>query len=108
MNAINMEVASRRGRLLVHSRVSEKKEKKKVTNQSDLPRFTYPLSISASDLVQADNTTFTVFAVKVKADLDTIFHDYDITDKAVRHETCVTRFYAEVFCPPRSESKLWT
>jgi hypothetical protein len=26
----------------------------------------------------------------------------------LRHETCVTRFYAEVFCPPRSESKLWT
>jgi hypothetical protein len=56
--------------------------KKKVSNQSDLPRFTYSMSGPASDLVQADAATFNVFAAKVKADLDSIFRDYDIEDKA--------------------------
>jgi subtilisin family serine protease len=56
--------------------------KKKVNNQSDLPRFTYPLTGSASDLVQSDAATFNAFAAKVKADLDSVFRDYDIQDKA--------------------------
>jgi hypothetical protein len=56
--------------------------KKKVSNQSDLPRFTYPMTGPASDLVQADAATFNAFAAKVKADLDSIFRDYDIEDKA--------------------------
>jgi hypothetical protein len=61
---------------------SQTSGKKKVSNQSDLPRFTYPLTGSASDLVQADPATFNAFAAKVKADLDSIFRDYDIEDKA--------------------------
>jgi subtilisin family serine protease len=56
--------------------------KKKVTSQADLPRFSYPVSGSASDLVQADDATFNAFAAKVQADLDSIFRDYDIADKA--------------------------
>jgi subtilisin family serine protease len=61
---------------------SQTSRKKKVSNQSDLPRFTYPLTGSASDLVQSDPATFNAFAAKVKADLDSIFRDYDIEDKA--------------------------
>jgi hypothetical protein len=57
-------------------------EKKKVSNQSDLPRFTYSLSGPASDLVQADAETFNAFATKVKADLDSLLRDCDIEDKA--------------------------
>jgi hypothetical protein len=56
--------------------------KKKVTSQADLPRFSYPVSGSASDLAQADDATFNVFASKVQADLDSIFRDYDIDDKS--------------------------
>jgi hypothetical protein len=56
--------------------------KRKVSNESDLPRFTYPIKGSASDLLQADAATFNIFAAKVRADLDTIFRDYDITDKS--------------------------
>jgi len=56
--------------------------KKKAGNQSDLPRFTYSLSAPASDLLQADPATFNAFAAKVKADLDSIFRDYEIEDKA--------------------------
>ncbi|MGA2098096.1 MAG: S8 family serine peptidase [Candidatus Acidiferrum sp.] len=61
---------------------SQTSGKKKVSNQSDLPRFTYPMTGPASDLVQADAVTFNPFAAKVKADLDSIFRDYDIEDKA--------------------------
>ena len=56
--------------------------KKKVNSQSDLPRFTYPMDKPASELVQADAATFNSFAAKVRADLETIFRDYDISDKA--------------------------
>ena len=61
---------------------SQTTEKKKVTKLSDLPRFTYPMSGSASDLVQADAATFNAFAAKVKADLDAIFRNYEMEDKA--------------------------
>src|SRR5450432_230344 len=56
--------------------------KKKVTSQSDLPRFTYPMDKPASELLQADAATFSAFAAKVRADLDTVFRDYDISDKS--------------------------
>ena len=51
--------------------------KKRVGSQSDLPRFTYSATGS-----QADDAAFNAFAAKVKADLDSIFRDYDIEDKA--------------------------
>ena len=63
-----------------YSQSSEKK--KKVTRQADLPRFSYLLVVPASELVQADDATFNAFASKVRADLDTIFRDYDIDDKS--------------------------
>jgi hypothetical protein len=69
--------------------------KKKVGNQSDLPRFTYSLTGSASDLVQADATTFNAFAAKVKADLDSIFRDYDIEDKATLRRLLSARLNLE-------------
>lgn len=56
--------------------------RKKVTSQADLPRFTYQMSMPASQLVQVDPATFAAFAVKVRADLDSVLRDYDITDKA--------------------------
>jgi subtilisin family serine protease len=64
---------------VVHSQTSGKK---KVSSQSDLPRFTYSMTGPASDLLQADAATFNAFAAKVRADLDSIFRDYDIEDKA--------------------------
>jgi len=56
--------------------------KKKVTSQADLPRFSYPVTGSASDLVQADDATFNAFASKVRADLDSVLREYDIADKS--------------------------
>lgn len=56
--------------------------KKKVSSQADLPRFSYPVQGSASDLVQGDDATFNAFASKVRGDLESVFRDYDIDDKA--------------------------
>jgi subtilisin family serine protease len=61
-------------------------EKRKVSNSDDLPRFTYPVKGSATELLQANVDVFHAFAVKVGADLDTMFRDYDIQDKATLRE----------------------
>ena len=60
----------------------EANKKIQVKDQSDLPRFTYPLSGPASVLLQADAASFNAFAVKVRTDLDAILRDYEIEDKA--------------------------
>ena len=68
------------------AQVSAAQAKKKVASQSDLPRFTYPMTMPASQLLQADQATFNPFADKVRTDLDTILRDYDISDKATLRE----------------------
>jgi hypothetical protein len=62
--------------------LSQSGGKKKVTSQADLPRFSYPLTGTASELVQSDDATFNAFARKVRADLDGVLRDYEIDDKA--------------------------
>src|SRR5271154_4369347 len=61
---------------------SQSSGKKKVTSQADLPRYSYSITGPASQLLEADDDTFNAFANKVRADLDTIFRDYDIDDKS--------------------------
>jgi hypothetical protein len=56
--------------------------KKKVTSQSDLPRFTYPVGGSASELLQSQDTTFNGFSSKVRADWGSTFRDYEVDDKS--------------------------
>src|SRR6476659_8102889 len=68
--------------LLCQICVAQVSAKKKVASQSDLPRFTYPMTMPASELLQADPATFNGFAEKVGADLNTILDGYDISDKA--------------------------
>jgi hypothetical protein len=71
--------------------ISATQAKKKVTSQSDLPRFTYPLSMPASELVQADAATFAPFADKVRTDLDSILRDYEISDRATLRTLLATK-----------------
>jgi len=68
--------------LLVPCSYPQTSGKKKVTSQSDLPRFTYPVKTSASGLLQSDDATFNAFASKVRADLESTLRDYQIDDKA--------------------------
>lgn len=70
--------------LFVHAFSSQAQTslKRKVNSQAELPRFSYPVKGLASELVQADDATFNTFASKVRADLDSVFRDYEIADKA--------------------------
>jgi len=57
---------------------------KKIVKESDLPRFTYLVHGTVANLVQSDPDTFSAFARKVRSDLQTIFDNYEIDDKATK------------------------
>lgn len=56
--------------------------KKVVKSEADLPRFNYPMSGTATELLQSDDATFHVFAAKVETDVDSVLNDYDVQDHA--------------------------
>ena len=56
--------------------------KKSVHSQSDLPRFSYWITEPPSQLIQQDTATFAILAGKVRSDLEEVFRDYEINDKA--------------------------
>ena len=56
--------------------------KTRITRQADLPRFSYPIAGTASQFVESDAATFDPFAVKVRADIDTVLADYKIEDRS--------------------------
>src|ERR1700730_8408899 len=78
--------------------------KTKVTSQSDLPRFSYPMDKPASELVQADAATFDAFATKVRADLETILRDYDISDKATMRDLLSVRLTLQQLAGEHSDA----
>jgi len=57
-------------------------QKKVVKTEDDLPRFNYPITGTATALLQSDDATFNAFAAKVKTDVDSMLNDYDIQDHA--------------------------
>jgi subtilisin family serine protease len=57
-------------------------QKKVVKTEDDLPRFNYPISGTATALLQSDDATFNAFAAKVKTDVDSVLDGYDIQDHA--------------------------
>jgi subtilisin family serine protease len=54
--------------------------KPKITKLDDLPRYTYPVTGSAVDLVTSD-AKFSAFAAKVRTNIEKDLQDYDIADK---------------------------
>jgi subtilisin family serine protease len=56
--------------------------RKVVNSEADLPRFNYPVTGTATELLQSDDATFNVFAGKVRADVDSVLKDYDVKDHA--------------------------
>jgi hypothetical protein len=60
--------------------------KKVVKTEADLPRFNYPLTTTATELLQSDDATFNAFAAKVRADVQSVLNDYDIQDHASLRE----------------------
>ena len=61
-------------------------EKATIASQSDLPHFSYPISGSASALVDADDATFAAFAKEVRANIERVLNDYDIKDRSTLRE----------------------
>lgn len=59
--------------------------------KDDLPRFTYSISGTATDLVRAPDANFAPFALKVAADVDSVLAHYDIRDVATLRELYSTR-----------------
>jgi subtilisin family serine protease len=57
-------------------------QKKVVKTEDDLPRFNYPITGTATDLLQSDDATFNIFAARVKTDVDSMLNEYDIQDHA--------------------------
>ena len=56
--------------------------KRAVRSEADLPRATYPVTGSVSTLLQSEDSVFASKVKHVGADLDALFVDYDILDKA--------------------------
>jgi subtilisin family serine protease len=53
-----------------------------VTTQSDLPRYSYSISLPASQLALADDAVIGPFLAKVQADLEKTAEQYEIQDQA--------------------------
>jgi subtilisin family serine protease len=65
--------------------------KKPVKSETDLPRFSYPIPGTASELLVADDAIFLPFARKVGADVDGVLAGYAIEEKATLRELLNTR-----------------
>ncbi len=66
--------------------VAQAPAKKAVKTEADLPRFNYKVSGTATELLQSNDATFGAFAAKVKADVDSVFRNYDIQDHAAMRD----------------------
>jgi subtilisin family serine protease len=76
-----MAAAAFTGGLIPHA-LAQAPAKKVVKTEADLPRFNYPLTTTATELLQSDDATFNAFAAKVRADVDSVLNDYDVQDHA--------------------------
>ncbi|WP_263352318.1 S8 family peptidase [Acidicapsa acidisoli] len=82
--------------LFYRASAQEAAAKKKVTSDADLPRISYPLTGSASDLLAADDATFDAFTRKVTADIDSILASYQIDDKPTLRGYLLAKFNAQI------------
>ncbi len=62
-----------------------------VHDETQLPRFSYPMKAAPSLLLVADDATFAPFAAAVAADVERTLRDYDIQDKATLSDFISTK-----------------
>lgn len=62
-----------------------------VTDETQLPRFAYPMATAPSKLLVSDDATFAPFLQAVARDVDTTLATYDIADKATLSDYLMTR-----------------
>lgn len=70
--------------------------KKVVKTEADLPRFNYPLTTTATELLKSDDATFNAFAAKVRADVDSVLNDYDVQDHAALRDLVGVKLQLEL------------
>ena len=64
-------------------------DKKKIDKLDDLPRYTYPIDIKASELLVSDKE-FNSFSKQVREDIQSTLDEYDIEDKTTLKEYYAT------------------
>jgi hypothetical protein len=79
-----------------------------VKTAADLPRFSYPVTGSAADLLTSDDTTFAAFAGQVRGDIDGVLAHYDIQDHATLRGLLLTRLELEMMSGKEDASALKT
>ncbi len=82
--------------------------KKVVKTQDDLPRFTYPITGTATQLVTSDEATFGVFAAKVRTDVDSVLADYDIQDRATLRDLLSVRLALQMLDGKQDQAAMTT
>ncbi len=82
--------------------------RKAVNTLDDLPRFTYPIAGTATDLVKADDKTFDAFAAKVRADVDAVLAQYDIQDHGEVRSLLTTRLLLQMLSGTEDKAALDT
>ena len=82
--------------------------KKPVNTLDDLPRYTYPVTGTATDLVKSDDQTFGVFAAKVRADVDSTLAQYDIQDHGEVRSLLTTRLLLQMLSGTEDQAALDT
>jgi len=65
--------------------IIQAQDKKKIYKLDDLPRYTYPIDINASELLVSDKE-FNSFAKQVREDIQSTLDEYDIEDKTTLKE----------------------
>jgi subtilisin family serine protease len=67
-----------------------------VTDETQLPRFSYPMTIPPSQLVVASDAAFAPFLQAVEGDVDRTLATYDIRDKSTLSDYLSTRLAGQV------------
>jgi subtilisin family serine protease len=80
---------------MVSALMGDDAPRKVVRSQSDLPRFSYAVQGTASALVRDGGPQFDAFAAKVRADLLSIFRDYEIEDHSTLRSLLAARLGLE-------------
>jgi subtilisin family serine protease len=70
--------------------------KQTVRSAADLPRYTYSISGTATELLHADPQTFGAFASKVRADIEATLAGYDVADHATLRSLLATELEVQV------------
>ena len=82
--------------------------RKIVKTQDDLPRFNYPIPGTATALLTSDDATFGAFALKVRADVDSVLAGYDIQDRATLRSLLNVRLALQILAGDQDQAALKT